>query len=70
MDHYEAAVAICSGVSRARWQPTIQIGQRHARRLALEHVVSRVPNVLMHDAVSVQVWCVAHPTVPTTIVPS
>ena len=69
MDHDEPAVAVSGGISRARWKPTIKVSQRYARELALDFIITRVTDVLVNDAVGVQVRRVADPTIPTTIMP-
>ena len=69
MEDNESAVAVSGGVPGAGREPTIQVGKSYARRLAFDFVITRVANVLVNNAVGVQVRCVTYPTVPTTIMP-
>ena len=69
MDDHESAVGVCGGIPRAGREPTIQLGQGRTRKSAFLFVVPRVANVLVGDAVSVEVRGVAYPAVPTTVVP-
>ena len=70
MDDDEPAVAVSGGVSRAGWEPAIKVSESLARCIALCLVIARVTDVLMNDAVGIQVRCIADPPIPTTIMPS
>ena len=70
MDDAESAFGVGGRIPRARREPTIQLGQGRTREPALLFVVPGVANVLVDDAVGVEVRRVADPAVPTTIVPS
>ena len=70
MNDAESAFGVGGRIPRARREPTIQLGQRRTREPALFFVVPGIANVLVDDAVGVEVRRVADPAVPTTIVPS
>lgn len=70
MIYDKSALAVSGGVSRTGRKPPIQVGKSYAARLALDFVIARVADVLMNDAVGIQVRCVANPPIPTAVMPS
>lgn len=70
MIHGEPPVAVGRRISGTRREPSVQVRQGDAGRVAFNFVLARVTNMLVNDAVGVQVRCMANPTVPTSIMPS
>ncbi len=69
MDDDEASVGVSGRIAGARREPTVQLGERRPGSLALLVVLPRVADVLVDDAVGVEVRSVADPSVPPTVMP-
>jgi len=69
MDDSEAARGVGSRIAGAGRQPSLQFGQRRAGSSALPHIIPRVTNVLVHDAVSIQVRRITHVAIPSPVMP-
>ena len=63
-----ATTSVGAGVTRTRWQPVAELGEGATRGLTLSGIVARVADVLMNDAVGIEVRFVADACIPSAVV--